>query len=72
MSDMSRSTKLGLSSVLILLGCLLPSPFGVVCAVISCLLGLFAAQQGSKWWLMVPSAIIALTAGLMYIGFHAT
>jgi hypothetical protein len=72
MSGMSRSTKLGLSSVLLLIGCLLPPPFGVICAVISCLLGLLAAQQGNKWWLIVPSAIIALTAGLMYIGFHAT
>jgi hypothetical protein len=68
---MTRSAKLGIVSLILLLGWILPTPIGTVCVVISCLLGFIAAQQGSKWWFAVPSAIIALTLGLLYIGFHA-
>jgi uncharacterized membrane protein len=67
---MARSTKLGIASVLLILGCALPSPLGVVSAAISCVLGLLAAQQGSKWWLVVPATIITLFAFIVYIGFH--
>jgi hypothetical protein len=67
---MTRSTKLGIGSLILLFGWVLPSPIGAVCAVISCLLGLFAAQLGSKWWFAVPSAIVALAIALLYIGFH--
>ena len=71
MDGMTRSTKLGIVSLVLLLGWVLPSPVGAVCAVISCLLGFFAAQQGSKRWFVVPSVIVALTCVLVYIGFHA-
>ena len=68
---MTRSNKMGTGSLFLLLGWVLPSPIGVACAVISFLLAFLAGQQGSKWWFVVPSAIIALTLGLLYIGFHA-
>jgi hypothetical protein len=68
---MLRSTKLGMVSLLLLFGWLLPSPIGAACAVISGVLGLLAAQQGSKWWFVVPVTITVLTAGLMFIGFRA-
>jgi hypothetical protein len=69
---MSRSVKLGLAALFLSLGSILPSPIGFVCAVLSCVLGFLAAQQGSKWWLVVPSVVIAVFAVLMYVGFHAT
>jgi hypothetical protein len=72
MRGMTRSTKLGIGSLILFSGWVLPSPIGVVCVVISCLLGFLAAQQGSKWWFVVPSSIIAVTIGLLYVGFHAT
>lgn len=71
MEGMTRSTKRDIVSLILLLGWVLPSPIGAICAVISGLLGFFTAQQGSKWWFVVPTAIVALTCGLLYIGFHA-
>jgi hypothetical protein len=69
---MDRSAKIGTASLVLLPGCVLPSPFGAVCAVISCLLGFIAAHEGSKWWLLAPFTTITVVAGLLYIGFHAT
>jgi hypothetical protein len=69
---MDRSVKLGIASLILITGCALPSPFNLVFTVISCLLGFLAAHQGSKWWLVVPLTIIAVAAGLLYVGFHAT
>jgi hypothetical protein len=68
---MTRSTKLGIGGLMLLLGWILPTPIGFVCLAISCLLGFIAARQGSKWWFAVPAAIIALTFVLLYVGFHA-
>jgi hypothetical protein len=69
---MDRSVKLGIASLILIIGCVLPSPFNLVFTVISCVLGFLAAHQGSKWWLVVPCTIITLVAGLVYMGVHAT
>jgi hypothetical protein len=68
---MKRSVKLGIASVVLVGGCVLPSPLNVVFAAISCVLGFLAAHQGSRWWLFVPSTIMAVGGFLLYIGFHA-
>jgi hypothetical protein len=68
---MDRSVKLGIASLVLIVGCILPSPLNLVFTVISCILGFLAAYQGSKWWLIVPFTIIAIAAGLIYVGFHA-
>jgi hypothetical protein len=70
-NGMTRSVKLGVASVVLVAGCVLPSPLNIVFAVISCVLASLAAHRGSKWWLFVPCAVIGLTAVLIYIGFHA-
>jgi len=69
---MNRSVKLGVASLILIIGCVLPSPLNLVFAVISCILGFLAAYQGSKWWLVFPFTIITLAAVLLYVGFHAT
>ena len=69
---MNRSAKIGIASLILITGSVLPSPFGLVCAVISCLLGFIAAHEGSKWWLLVPFTTITAVAALLYVGFHAT
>jgi F0F1-type ATP synthase assembly protein I len=69
---MDRTVKLGIASLVLIVGCVLPSPLNAVFTVISCILGFLAAYQGSKWWLLVPFTIIALAAGLVYVGFRAT
>jgi hypothetical protein len=38
------------------------SPLGLVCAVISCVLGFLATRNGSKWWLVIPGLIVATFA----------
>ena len=45
---MTRSVKLGVASVVLIAGCALREPLDFVCGVIACILGLLAAQQGSK------------------------
>jgi energy-coupling factor transporter transmembrane protein EcfT len=74
----TRSAKLGIASLLLIVASLVPAflkpetPFTFICAWISCLLGFIAAKQGSKWWLVIPSLIIAGTALMLYVGFQAT
>jgi hypothetical protein len=69
---MDRSVKLGIASLILIIGCLLPSPLNLMFTVISCILGCLAGHQGSKWWLIVPCTIITLAAVLVYVCFHAT
>jgi len=68
---MTRSVKLGIASVVLAAGCVLPSPLNAVFAVVSCVLGFLAAHLGSRWWLVIPCTILALAGFLLYIGFHA-
>jgi hypothetical protein len=58
--------------VFLTFGCDLPAPIGFVLLVISCILGFIAAQQGSKWWLVVPCTEISLCVFMVYIAYHAT
>jgi hypothetical protein len=74
---MTRSAKLGITSVVLLLIALLTlfpnwgatitfASFGL-----SGLFGLCAAQQGSRWWLTVPTAIVGGASLTLYVGFHS-
>jgi MFS superfamily sulfate permease-like transporter len=69
---MTRSSKLGIASVVLLAGSPAPvtAPFGAVCLVLSCVLALMATQQGSKWWLVVPCTIVGVSAFILYLGLH--
>jgi len=35
------------------------------------MLGLLAAQQGSKWWLVIPCVIVVGFAVGLYLGVHS-
>jgi hypothetical protein len=74
---MKRSAKLGVSSALLLTSIFIPpyanwrEPLNFASAGLSCVLGLLAAQQGSRWWLTIPCLItVGLVLGL-YVGAHA-
>ena len=77
MAVVNRSAKLGVASLVLLGGSCaftmlrVDLPFGFALAVISFVLGLLAAQNGNKWWLVVPCLIAAVIAVLLYIGWHA-
>jgi hypothetical protein len=74
---MTRSTKLGIASaavviIAIALAIVVPQvPLGFVAAFVSVILGLLAAQQGSKWWLLIPGILVATFVFLLWVGFHA-
>ena len=74
---MTRSAKLGITSVVLLLIALVPPlpywryPISFVSVGLSGLFGLLAAQQGSKWWLTVPSIIIGGVTLALYLAFHS-
>ena len=74
---MTRSAKLGNTSVLLLLIALVPPflnlryPITFVSVGFSGLFGLLAAQQGSRWWLTVPAIIIGEVLLALYLGFHS-
>jgi hypothetical protein len=74
---MTRSVKLGITSAALLATTLVPPfsnwrhPLTFICVGLSGLLGLLAAQQGSKWWLTIPGVIGGGLALGMYLGFHA-
>jgi hypothetical protein len=74
---MTVSAKLGIASIL-LVGSIFVRPFAnwrgpidVACAVISAVLGLLASQRGSKWWLVIPGAILAGFGICLYVAFHS-
>lgn len=74
---MTRSAKLGITSVILLLIALVtpfrnwqfPIPF--ISGVLSVLFALLAAQQGSRWWLTVPGVILVELSLGLYVGFHS-
>ena len=76
-TSMSRSLKLGATSALLLVSALVPpflnwrEPISFACIGLSGLLGLLAAQQGSKWWLTIPGIIVGALAFCIYLGFHS-
>jgi hypothetical protein len=73
---MTRSIELGVASVLLLGSVFMPpfwswrGPISFASVWVSCVLGLLAAQQGSKWWLVIPGTIIAWAVIGLYIGLH--
>jgi hypothetical protein len=73
----TRSAKLGTTSVVLLLIALVPPflnwryPITFVSLGLSGLFGLLAAQQGSRWWLTVPAIIISGVSLALYLGFHS-
>jgi len=74
---MTRSAKLGITSIVLLLSTVVPPffnwryPITFISVGLSGLLGLLAAQQGSKWWLTLPCVILAGVALGLYLGFHS-
>jgi uncharacterized membrane protein len=74
---MMRSRKLGITSVVLLGSIFLPpfqnwrEPVSFASAGVAVLLGLLAAQQGSKWWLVVPGIIGAGIAVSWYFALHS-
>jgi hypothetical protein len=74
---MTRSAKLGIASALLLGSVLIPpfsnwrQPISFASVGISCILGLLAAQQGSKWWLAIPCVIVAGLAIGSYFAVHS-
>ena len=74
---MTRSAKLGTMSVVLLLIALVTLfvnwqfPITFISGVLSFLLAMLAAQQGSRWWLTVPGIIIVEFSLALYLGFHS-
>jgi hypothetical protein len=74
---MSLSTKLGIASLAMLSLCLalavLAPQFSLTFAAgfLACIFGASAAQHGTKWWLAVPSLLIALFLLMLYAGSHS-
>jgi hypothetical protein len=75
--SMSHSTKLGIASLAMLglsvvLAALAPEvPLAFVAGFLACIFGASAAQHGTKWWLAIPSLLIALLLLMLYAGSHA-
>jgi hypothetical protein len=75
---MTRSAKLGITSVVLLLIALLTlfpnwgSPVAFASVGLSGLFGLLAAQQGSRWWLTIPGLIIAGVSFGWWIAAHTS
>jgi hypothetical protein len=74
---MKRSDKLGTVSVVLLGSIFVPpfadwrQPISFVSAGVAAVLGLIAAQQGSKWWLVIPPVIVVGFAVGLYLAAHS-
>jgi hypothetical protein len=74
---MTRSGKLGIASAVLLGSVFVPpfsnwrQPISFASVGISAVLGLLAAQQGSKWWLVIPCVIVVGFAVGLYLGVHS-
>jgi hypothetical protein len=74
---MAPSTKLGIASLAMLslslaLAVLAPQlPLAFAAGFLACIFGASAAQHGTKWWLAIPSLLIALFLLMLYAGSHA-
>jgi hypothetical protein len=74
---MRKSAKLGAASSLLLASIFIPpytnwrEPINFASVVVSCVLGLLAAQHGSRWWLAIPCLIIVGFVFVLYLGAHA-
>jgi hypothetical protein len=74
---MTRSGNLGIASAVLLGSIFVPpfsdwrQPISFASVGISAVLGLLAAQQGSKWWLVIPCVIAVGVAVGLYLGVHS-
>jgi hypothetical protein len=74
---MTQSSKLGVASAVLLVSIAVPpyatwrEPINFAAVGLSFVLGLIAAQRGSKWWLAIPCTIIAGCAGVWYLAAHS-
>jgi hypothetical protein len=74
---MTRSKKLGIVSVVLLGSVCIPpfanwrEPISFASVGVSAVLSLLAAQQGSKWWLVIPCVIVAGFAVGWYLAAHS-
>jgi hypothetical protein len=74
---MPHSTKLGIASLAMLslslvLAVLAPhSALAFAAGFLACILGASAAHHGTKWWIAIPSLLIALFLLMLYAGSHA-
>src|SRR5712691_7695708 len=74
---MTRSRKLGIASAVLLGSIFLPpfanwrQPISFASVGVSAVLGLLAAKQGSKWWLLIPCVIVAGLAVGLYLAVHS-
>ncbi len=67
---MARSTKLGIASICLLGTMLLGGPIGFAGGWLSALLGMLAASNGSKWWLVIPASItVMVSLGLIVASY---
>jgi hypothetical protein len=74
---MTRSGKLGIASAVLLGSIFVPpypnwrEPISFVSVGVSAVLGLLAAKQGSKWWLVIPCVIMVGFAAGLYLAAHS-
>ncbi len=74
---MTRSGKLGMAGIVLLGNVFVPpfqnwrEPISFASVGLSAVLGLLAAQQGSKWWLVIPCVIVAGCAAGIYLAAHS-
>ena len=71
---MSRSyvASLAMLSLSLALAVLAPQlPVGFAAGFLACIFGASAAQHGTKWWLAIPSLLIALFLLMLYAGSRA-
>ena len=74
---MNRSTKAGIASAVLFASILVPpyrewrAPISFACAVLSCILGVLAANSGRKWWLVIPASLVAGFALDLYLVIYA-
>jgi hypothetical protein len=73
---MALSTKLGISSVLLLIAFFgMPFwyrhfPVGWLSGVFSLVLGFWAFRKGSKWWLIIPVCVVVVAIFIVVMTFY--
>jgi hypothetical protein len=71
---MQRSSKLGLTSLVLVLLCAatlpIEFPFSTIFGFLSCVMGLLAGFQGSRWWLAIPGTILTMTLFVFLVTAH--
>jgi len=68
---MKRSGQLGIASVGFLGTVFVGGPVAFAGLWLSAILGALAASNGSKWWLLIPAAIITVCVLLFVLAVHS-